>query len=440
MRERTASLVRRAQRGDAGAFGALVERFQDAVFGAAYATVRNFHDAEDIAQDAFLAAYKELPGLREPSKFPAWLHRIAINACHGFLSARREQPADVSTFAELPAEQPSPDEAAEARDLRQRVMEQIGKLSDGNRLVTVLFLINGYSHKDISDFLDIPVSTVKSRLHESRKQLQRRLVKVAEGILHDSRPGGEFIRKLRERLHGRIIELPDGRVQVFYDFEGEKELRDWRVHAPYEAAPKVRDGKLVFGRVEAQETEKQWDRNIRLNLVLSPPLEITYEVSLGTNEPWSDAGWALTQREGYGEGIRFFHGVIWDWSAEWRRERQPNDFRGGCLKASFLRRCSVANEETKPVAPFRDVPLTDVYQMRVTRQGRRLRWEVNGQLIGEARIADDEVNLTERFILLNQGKGTGAAFRNLVIRAGKVEYDPLWPEVDGAAGVGGVTE
>jgi len=89
MKERVNSLVQRAQRGDAEAFGKLVETFQDAVFGAAYAIVRSFHDAEDIAQEAFILAYQELPRLREPEKFPGWLRRITTTACSRFLRSRK---------------------------------------------------------------------------------------------------------------------------------------------------------------------------------------------------------------------------------------------------------------------------------------------------------------------------------------------------------------
>ena len=127
---------------------------------------------------------------------------------------------------------------------------------------------------------------------------------MAKGVLHEKKPGADFVRKLREELNGRIVELPDGGVQVFYDFVGEQELADWRTYEPYDAAPTIRDGGLAFGRLEPEETEKQWDRDVRLNLVLDPeaPLEIRFDVTMGTNEPWSCAAWALAGRDGYGPG------------------------------------------------------------------------------------------------------------------------------------------
>ena len=67
---------------------------------------------------------------------------------------------------------------------------------------------------------------------------------MAEDVLHEKKPGADFVRKLREELNGRIVELPDGGVQVFYDFVGEQELADWRTYEPYDAAPTIRDDKL----------------------------------------------------------------------------------------------------------------------------------------------------------------------------------------------------
>ena len=88
---------------------------------------------------------------------------------------------------------PQDDDAAEARALKEQILAAINALSEKNRLVTTLYFINGYSHKEISDFLEAPVSTVKSRLHESRKKLQRRLMKMAKEVLHQSKPGAEFV-------------------------------------------------------------------------------------------------------------------------------------------------------------------------------------------------------------------------------------------------------
>ena len=440
MKENVNSLVMRAQHGDIEAFGKLVETFQDAVFGAAYTFIRNFHDAEDIAQEAFILAYQELPRLRDSKKFPGWLRRITVTACNRFLRSRKVAHQDISTFMDAPADLAGPDGVAEAKEVKEMILEGISALSEKNRLVTTLYFINGYSHKEISDFMEVPVSTVKSRLYESRKKLQGRLMKMAKEVLHENKPGVEFVQQLREELNGRLVELPDGRIQVFYDFVSGKQLQDWRTFPPYKAAPKVREGGLAFGRVEPEETENQWDRDIRLNLVFDPDpqvrLEIDFDVTMGTNEPWSCAAWVLTRRDGTGPGIRFFYGVITDWDERWREKRDGDYmFKEGHIRADFLRRIvGEKPEDMRWVVPTQDVPLAESYHMKVTRHNRKLRWQVNGQTISQTTLADEELCLTERLMLCNYGKGTGAVFRNVVIRSRILNVDASWPARDGEEG------
>jgi len=436
MKEDIYNLVQRAQHGDLRAFEKLVGIFQDAVFGIACATVRNFHDAEEIAQEAFVLAYQEIPRLREPEKFPGWLHRITMTACNRFLRSRKVACEDLSTVMDIPADLPGQDAVVEAKELKEQILREINALSDKNRLVTTLYLIDGYTYKEISDFLEMPVSTVKSRLHKSRKKLQGRLINMAVEVLNENKPGAEFIQQLKKKLNGQIVELPDGRIQVFYDFVDEKQLQDWRQDATFKSSPKVKEGGLAFGRVEPEETDKQWDRDIRLNLVFDPDpqvdLEIEYDVIMGTCEPWSDVAWALTRRDGTGPGIRFFYAALTNYSDEWyKRPGEDRMFGEGYIRGDFLRRfIGDTPKEASWITPTQPVPIAESYHIRIIRHDRKLRWEVNGQTIGEADLADDELCLTERLILGNHGKGTGAIFRNVIIRSHKLEVDPSWPEVD----------
>lgn len=242
---------------------------------------------------------------------------------------------------------------------------------------------------------------------------------------------------IASKLNGRIVELPDGRAQVFYDFVDERQLQDW-IYSARKGVPEVREGALTFGRIEPEETENQWDRDIRLSLVLDPDpasvLEIDFDVTMGTNEPWSCAAWILTRRDGPGPGIRFLEGVITDWSQEWRAERKEDYvLKEGHLRADFLQRFvgdDGSPEKMRWVVPTRDLPLAESYHMRVTRQKRTLRWEVNDQEIGEATLADDELCLTERLMFANYGKGAGAVFRDVAIRSRLLDVDASWPARD----------
>jgi hypothetical protein len=128
--------------------------------------------------------------------------------------------------------------------------------------------------------------------------------------------------------------------------------------------------------------------------------------------------------------------VVTDWSEAWRRERNQwtREARDGHVKASFLKRCGHGDrpEDVAPIVPDRDVPLAETYRMNLSRRGSTLRWEINGTLIGEKRLTDDERQLTQRLVICNYGKGTGAVFRNLVIRARLLGVDPSWPAADRA--------
>ena len=436
MKKSVQTLVRNAQAGDIDAFGALVEMFKDAVVGAAWSSTRNFDDAEDIAQETFILAYQQLPRLREPEKFPGWLRRITMTACNRFHRSCKPAHQDISEMPETPSTAPTPDAAAQTRELKEKILSEIAALSEKNRLAATLFYIDGYTHQEISDFLETPVSTVKSRLHESRKQLKKGLLKMAKDVLHDSKPGDDFIRRLKKQLNGRIVKLPDGRAQVFYDFASEEELADWRTAKPYRASPEVKDGALAFGKVKEEETDQQWDRDLRLNLVFDPDpekdLEISFDVTMGTNEPWSCAAWVLTSKDGYGPGIPFFYGVITDWSEEWRANREDShEWKDGLLRADYLRRTGGGGpEDMRWIVPTKDIALSEQYRMKIVRRGRKLHWEINGQEAGVADLAEDEFCLTERLILCNYGKGTGAIFKNLVIRAAIKEIDSNWQEAD----------
>lgn len=259
---------------------------------------------------------------------------------------------------------------------------------------------------------------------------------MGKEVLHKNTSGAEFMEQLAKKLHGGIVQLPDGRIQACYEFTRETELKDWRIVPLYKAAPEVREGGLAFGRVEPEETDRQWDRDIRLNLVLDPDpradLEIDFDLSMGTTEPWSSAAWVLTRRDGTRPGTRFLYGVLTDWNRNWREQRDEDGaFKEGHLRGDFVMRVAAGDpEDDRWIAPPQNVPLADAYRMNITRHNRKLRWQVNEQTMGQTTLADDELCLTERLMFCNYGKGTGAVFGNVVIRSRIVDIDPCWPSRD----------
>ena len=195
-------LVEKAKAGDLEAFDQLVARFQDAVCGTVYGVVGSFDDAQDIGQEVFIQAWRDLSTLRDADRFPGWLHHIAQNRCRDFLRRTRREGKCIPGSLEAPSGGDSGDPAEEVarRESERRVRTVIGGLSKANRVTTMLFYINGYSIQEIAHFLEIPVGTVKRRLHESRKQLTRSVIQMVRESLDTDKPGPE----LRARILGEL--------------------------------------------------------------------------------------------------------------------------------------------------------------------------------------------------------------------------------------------
>jgi RNA polymerase sigma-70 factor (ECF subfamily) len=130
-------LVRQARRGDRRAFGELVGRYRDMVYGVAYHYLGNVDDAQDAAQEAFVQAYGRLGQLREPEKFAPWLRRLVQNLSVDH-RRRRDRPVVVDT--------PCADRPLERLTTRLAVREALGRLSETVRLTVTLCYLGGYSH------------------------------------------------------------------------------------------------------------------------------------------------------------------------------------------------------------------------------------------------------------------------------------------------------
>lgn len=201
----SSQLAARAQAGDVEAFDSLVARYQDAVCGLAFSLVGSFEDAQEIAQEAFIQAWRDLADLRDTGRFPAWLLRITRNRCHDFLRNQKHRSSPVATPIEVSvgAEAIDPAEEAARSEIRQRVLAAIRSLSEPNRLATTLFYIDGYSIAEVAEFLGAPVGTVKRRLHESRKRLKRSMMTMVRESLDAEKPGPELRARVTAELQTR---------------------------------------------------------------------------------------------------------------------------------------------------------------------------------------------------------------------------------------------
>lgn len=190
--EELAALVTRTQSGDLDAYGEIVRRFQDMAYGYGYSMLGDFSAAEDAAQDSFIQAYKELASLREPEAFPGWFRRIVYTQCAMIARRNHVTTVPLDDAAEIPSAAANPHELAEQSEMRDRVLGEIRALPENERVVTALFYINGYSHNDIAGFLEVPLSTVKSRLHTARTRLKKEMMDMVSDSLHTNKLPEDF--------------------------------------------------------------------------------------------------------------------------------------------------------------------------------------------------------------------------------------------------------
>jgi len=182
-------LVHRAKQGDDEAFGMLVEQYQDNIYGYVSRMLHDPEEAEDVAQEVFIRAYRNLAGFREAASFPTWLYRIATNLAIDAARSRKSRRADTVSLDEpvetaegeisrqLPADRRGTVSQVESSHLQQIVAEAIAQLSAKLRTVITLYDIEGLSYEEIAEVLGCPVGTVKSRLFNARNQLRDKLEK-----------------------------------------------------------------------------------------------------------------------------------------------------------------------------------------------------------------------------------------------------------------------
>lgn len=181
--EQLSTLIERARTGDLEAFGQIVRRFQDMAYGYAYSILGDFHLAQDAAQEAFIDGYRRLAELRAPEAFPGWLRRIVFKHCNRITRRKRPQTLPLDEVAEAALRHDGPDRLVERREIREKVLEAVRALPEHQRVATTLFYIDGYSQAEVAEFLEVPVTTVKKRLHDSRRRLRQRMMVMVDETL-----------------------------------------------------------------------------------------------------------------------------------------------------------------------------------------------------------------------------------------------------------------
>lgn len=186
-------LVKRVQRGDKSAFDLLVRKYQHKVVKLVLRYVRNPAEAEDIAQEAFIKAYRALPQFRGDSAFYTWMYRIAINTAKNSLASRDRSPIAYELDLTDPEESHSvqtklqdpdtPEGMALTEEIRGIVNSAIEGLPEELKTAIVLRELDGLSYEEIAAAMECPVGTVRSRIFRAREAIDKRLREVFEGGL-----------------------------------------------------------------------------------------------------------------------------------------------------------------------------------------------------------------------------------------------------------------
>ncbi|TGD74657.1 RNA polymerase sigma factor RpoE [Mangrovimicrobium sediminis] len=183
-------LVARVKKGDSRAFDLLVLKYQHKIFGLISRYVHDADEVQDVAQEAFIKAYRALPKFRGDSQFYTWLYRIAVNTAKNHLVSRSRRPpgtdveaSDAENYEGGAAlrDIESPEQALYGEELRAVVESAISNLPDELKTAVTLREFDGLSYEDIADIMDCPVGTVRSRIFRAREAIDLQVRAQMEG-------------------------------------------------------------------------------------------------------------------------------------------------------------------------------------------------------------------------------------------------------------------
>jgi len=173
-----AECVRRIQRGETETFEILVRRHEKAIFNVVYRMLGDYDDAAETAQEVFLSAYRAIGQFRGDANFSTWLYRIALNHAstrRKSTSSRQRRLVPIDDTELVDDVELGPAETLEKKEIRQRVQRALKELQPEDAMVILLRDLQDIAYEDVARVLNIPVGTVKSRLHRARQALKARL-------------------------------------------------------------------------------------------------------------------------------------------------------------------------------------------------------------------------------------------------------------------------
>jgi RNA polymerase sigma-70 factor (ECF subfamily) len=182
------AIVDRAKRGDHDAFAMLVDVAIGRLDAAARLILRDPELARDAVQEALIRAWRDLPGLRDASRFDAWLYRLMVNSCLDLARRRRRRPIEVEI---TPLDSPNASDAFGALADRELLDDALRRLDPGHRAVVALYYLLGMPLNDVAATLGIPLGTAKSRLHYALAAMRTTVLaqpNAAAGSIAEGRP------------------------------------------------------------------------------------------------------------------------------------------------------------------------------------------------------------------------------------------------------------
>ena len=209
MKNNDVELLQRSLAGDQNAFAKLVQKYQKPVHALAWRKVGDFHVAEEITQDTFLLVYKKLATLKDPNRFEGWLYRIAARQCYAWLRKKRTQTQsleetdsdliDQMTYSEYIAQEQAKAATEAQRNIVRKLLE---RLQESERTVVTLHYFGEMTCEEISRFLGVSASTVKSRLRRARFRLRK-----AEPMIREALEGFQIRANLTENIMQEISRI-----------------------------------------------------------------------------------------------------------------------------------------------------------------------------------------------------------------------------------------
>ena len=209
MKNSDVKLIQQSLAGDQSAFAQLVKKYQRSVHALAWRKIGDFHIAEEVTQDTFLQVYKKLGTLKDPHRFEGWLYRIAARQCHAWLRKKRMQTqsleeTDIDLIEKTTYSQYIAEEQAKAATEAQRniVHKLLARLRESERTVVTLHYFGEMTCEEISRFLGVSASTVKSRLRRARLRLKK-----AEPMIREALEGFQIRANLTENIMQEISRI-----------------------------------------------------------------------------------------------------------------------------------------------------------------------------------------------------------------------------------------